>query len=108
MSNQKNACSGKQQPETVKPDELKRICEAYAKVFFPRRPHDPTQPRPEELAEVGEHLDKACAFKLPTYQSPEYQGPVYVVVWASGPGCVSVFVENDDASLRYVALEIFD
>lgn len=107
MSVQTQSCRGGGKPETVTPHDRARICEAYAKVFFPRRPHDPSRPRPEELAELRESLEAACVVKLPHYRSPEYDGPVYLVVWASGPGTVSVFVEDDDGALRYVALEVF-
>jgi len=107
MSDPELPCTGGRKPEAVTPDDLMRICEAYAKVFFPRRPHDPSLPRPEELAELREALEAGCVVKLPLYRSHEYRGPVYLVVWASGPGHVSVFVENDDRSLRYVELEVF-
>lgn len=100
--------NGKMAPELVDEDELLKIRDAYAKVFFPRRPHHPAKPSPEELAELRESLDSARVVKIPRYQSEEYSGPVYVVVWPSGPGCVSVFVENDDQVLRYVPLEVFD
>lgn len=108
MSERNKSCNGGRQPEAVTPEDLERICCAYAKVFFPRRPHDPSQPSAEEVAELQESLEEACTVKLPVYQSDEYSGPVYLVVWASGPCYVSVFVENDDRSLRHVVLDVFD
>ena len=37
MSDPELPCTGGRKPEAVTPDDLMRICEAYAKVFFPRR-----------------------------------------------------------------------